>query len=503
MNPSKITIDGNEYDLFPAEVVDVDFNGLDKEKLYTVKCKLISPLGSQASGDIIQARALDVNIKNIPIIGEVVMVMKAPTAYNSAVKTGQEFYYTNPISIQSSVHHNGLPGLTDFIPNSTPKNQQKRQNVQFGIPNKTSARVSTNKTIDPAFQERTDIYPIQPYPGDLIFEGRWGQSIRMGSTIDVRRKYTNTPLWSGGLGSLGNPILIISNGTNPEIKPSNEFILEDIDKDDSSIWMTSGQRVPFTPASKYLPSIKSKKIDLYRSNDFAGNQLLFASDRIILNARKQEIILFSKEGIGFSTEKSINIDGKSIVEIESEKKISLGINAVSPALLGDRTMDWLNEFCDLFIKTLKSITQITVPTGVGPSGMPINSPAFLNIRGGVESLKSEIEKLQSRLVFLNENSGGPSDDAISSNQQRKQVEENRKNGIEPDRKMITPSDVDLTENGKDIQTGATTQQSVLRNLKDGTYIGNRSVDSKTWMYDKSVTKWLDSPGESSAEFPKE
>ena len=99
MNAQKTIINGSEYENVPAEVVQVDFTGADKEKLYTIYCKLLGSFGSQTQNNVISARALDANIKNIPIKGEVVMLIKGPTAYNSALRTGQEYYYTNPISI--------------------------------------------------------------------------------------------------------------------------------------------------------------------------------------------------------------------------------------------------------------------------------------------------------------------------------------------------------------------------------------------------------------------
>lgn len=490
MNPLKTILNGQEYDVVSAEVVDVDFSGKDKEKLYTIICKLTGPFGSQTSGDRIQARALDANIKNIPIIGEVVMLMKAPTAYNSAGATGQEYYYTNPVSIQSSVHHNGIPGVTEFMPSTGTSNKTVRDNTADGISSKVSSRLTVNKIIDPAFPERMDVYPIQPYSGDIILEGRWGQSIRFGSTVDERRIYPVQPYWKKGLGQTGNPILIISNGTNPAKKPFNEFTQENPDKDDSSIWMTSGQAVRFTPASKYAPSISDKKIDLYKTNNFGGNQVLISSGRLIFNAKTQEIIMFSPEGVGISSEKAISLDAKQVVEMES-KKISLGLNALSPALLGDRSMDWLNELCTILSNLTTAITEITVPTGTGPSGMPINSPKIIKLRGDVQVLKTKIERLQSHLVFLNEYGGGASSDAKASAAERSQIEADRQQGKQPLRVQTQMDEVTLAIDGKDFTTGATTQQGMLINPVTGVVYGIRTTNAVTWKFDEAYSKWLE------------
>ncbi len=422
LNPQKTILNGREYELVTGEVLHVDFSGTDKLKLYSIVCKLVGPFGSQASGDVIQARILDANIKNIPIIGEVVLLMKGPTAFNSAAGTAQEYYYTNPISIQSSVHQNGIPGVTDFLPNNMPSNPIARQNAEAGITNRSSDRNEVKKTIDPAFPERYDVYPLQPYSGDVIIEGRWGQSIRFGSTVDERRKYPVVPYWKAGkLSATGNPLIIISNGTNPKKKTYNEFIIENPDEDDSSIWLTSGQMVKFTESSQFMPSITNRQINLYKTNDFSGNSVLVTADRIVLNAKKQEIIGFSKEGIGFSSEKGISLDGKQVVEMESER-INLGLNAVSPVLLGDKTIEWLANFCDVMSDVVQAITQQKYPTCSGPSGPPLNAGAFSGLKGKIGSLRSGLNDLPSELVFVNKKTGG------STKQEKEKAQERANSG---------------------------------------------------------------------------
>lgn len=411
-NPSVTILDGYAREWFPAEVLDVDYEGLDKSTLYTVLCRYAGAPGHNRK-DVIRARALDANIKVIPVRGEIILVTKAPSPHASAGGLSQEYYYSNPVSIQSSVHHNGLPGLTAWIENYTPGSPTARNEAIDGLTHNASQNLGVYYPIDPIFVERTDVYPIQPYSGDIILEGRWGQSIRFGSTLDERRKYPQIPTWKKGLGATGNPILIISNGTNPDKKPRNEFILEDFDSDDSTIWMTSGQYVKFDPASTYTPSITDKTINLFTKNEYGGNAVMIASDRIVFNARKQEIIGFSKEGIGFSSEKGISLDGKQVVEFESEQKISLGVNAIEPILLGKRTMSWLDSLCQVLMNITKAISEQTHPTGTGPSGIPINFSKFSNAYTQLNELKNSIIDLPSQLAFVNEKSGGPSEKEIS------------------------------------------------------------------------------------------
>lgn len=425
LNYQKTIINGFEYEFVAAEVIDIDYFGEDPERLYSATCKMLGPYGSQATSDVIKARPLDANIKNLPIKGEVVFITKGPTAYNSAARPGTEYYYTNPISIQSSVHHNGIPGAYSFLDNfNKPTNETSRNDAEDGVYNKVQDRLQTTETIDPTFGERLDVYPIQPYPGDVIFEGRFGNSIRLGSTIDESRSYPIKPHWKSGLGAVGNPILIISNGTNPDPtkKKINEFIQEEIDKDDSTIWMTSGQAVKFTPASNFTPSIKNRSVDLHNKNEFAGNQILVSSDRIILNSKKQETAIFAAEGIGLSSMKGITLDAKDVIEMESGR-INLGVNAVHPALLGDVTINWLADLCDLFSATLGHIAKQTHTSNTGPTGPPINAGAFRSVKSKVKKLRGKLKKLPSDLVFINEKAGGPKSDAAKEAKERNKNKE--------------------------------------------------------------------------------
>ncbi len=407
MNPKKIILNAEEYEWAAAEVVSVDYENLDPARLYTIQCKFLNSDSSTSPSDLIQARALNANIKQIPIKGEVVLVCKGPTPYHSGAGYGREYYYTHPISIQSSVHHNGLPGANKVFLDLR-SNSQKSSDVSLGLFNKISERTDLKEEIEASFPERNDVFPVQPFPGDLIIEGRWGQSIRFGSTVDTRRKFQISPTWGPGTGATGNPITIISNGTNPikGEKPFNSFHIESTD-DDSSIWLTSGQSVRFTPSSNYSPSIFDKQIGLFRKNIFGGNSIIMSSDRIVLNSNKQEIVGFAKEGIGFATEKTLALNAKNIVEIEGGR-ISLGFNATSPMILGDRLIEVLKSLMDILIDMNQSIIVMKHVCGVGDTTPPLNSGDYVSYVNALSRLMNSLPKIASKFAFVNEFAGGPS-----------------------------------------------------------------------------------------------
>lgn len=422
LNYQKIVLNASEYEYVPAEVVYVYHTDDDKTRLYKIRCKILGGLGSVSAFSQFDAIPLHTNILHIPIKGEVVLITKAPSSYANAVNTSQEYYYTMPLGLQSSPHHNAVPGITKFSKNTSSSDKKTLEYARLGINTIVSQRTTLGEKIDTLFPERLDVYPIQPYSGDIIMQGRWGQSIRMGSTVRENTRYSSLPSWKAGFGATGNPITIISNGTNSKLQRYNKFIVENPDKDDASIWLTSGQTVRFSAGSKYSPSTRSKKVDLYRQNSFGGNQIILSSDRILLNSRKHEAMIMTKSGIGLSTEGSVTIDGKKIIEMESTGKINLGINATSPAVLGDKAEIWLNEMCEIVLAFMDAVINAQYPTSFGPTGPALNVSQMSAKRS---QLKQQIDKLKdilSKFVFLNEKAGGPDDESKSLGVQRESTD---------------------------------------------------------------------------------
>ena len=78
----------------------------------------------------------------------------------------------------------------------------------------------------------------------MILQGRFGNSIRFGSTID-RNKVTRKNNWSNE-GTIGSPITIISNGREAipaAVEAEYEHTTENINSDKSSIWLCSNQQI--------------------------------------------------------------------------------------------------------------------------------------------------------------------------------------------------------------------------------------------------------------------
>ena len=167
------------------------------------------------------AKPLYTNISHYPVANEIVFLISAPaTNYNESGKLLN--YYLYPHSIFKDPNHNSLPNAL----------QHDNKFYQGNY-----------------FKENQTIRPLRPFEGDLIIEGRFGNSIRFGSTTNLNF-HTKTNRWSSK-GTVGDPITIIRNGQfNNPTKPNYESIVENISADLSSIYLCSNQQiVEFIPAS--------------------------------------------------------------------------------------------------------------------------------------------------------------------------------------------------------------------------------------------------------------
>jgi len=187
------------------------------------------------------ARPLNPNVKQYPLKNEIVIILKGINRDIYDVGNGNDTYYLSNINIWSHQHHNALPTKASLKNTSTTQDYQSTEN---GIVRQAK---DNNSEIDLGnyFKEQLDIKPLLPYEGDYIIEGRYGNSIRLGASVkdDVIPK-NNKNDWSQGDEKIGSPITIIRNGQSKELDEKGWVpTIEDINRDDSSIYMTSNQKI--------------------------------------------------------------------------------------------------------------------------------------------------------------------------------------------------------------------------------------------------------------------
>ncbi len=236
-------------------------------KLFTIQVRTVNRYTKEY--DTYTCRPFNLNFKQIPLIGEHVLIFRAYNQETTLDASNIEWYYLNPYSIQSSVNSNLVPGIS------------------YG----TSISEETARSIKPGVVfSPVSISPLQPYEGDILLEGRWGNTIRLGSTTKNQPGLVNAP-WSGT--TLGDPIITIVNGQ--ENLPKKQFVVENLKQDPSSLYLTSTQNFP----TFYLGT-KSKKRPIVRfksESQFNKSQLIGVADRIILSSKQDISVIDSVKAI--------------------------------------------------------------------------------------------------------------------------------------------------------------------------------------------------------------
>ncbi len=312
----------------------------DVNELYSIEI-----LTSQGQGQFEVCYPTDSNIKRIPLIGESVLVFTGlgPEATGGSRRARQ--YYFAPTSVQLNIHNNALPkgsvarkskGIGGLI-----------SAVLAGNPNASGA--SPGAELGDGFTERTDIGSLQPFIGDVMMEGRFGHSLRFGYTPSGA-KTTKQPTWSSSTDN--DPITILANGRKSG-GSYNKFIIETIDDDLSSVYLTSSQKLQLKTAQTNLgKGVKAQSA-------FKSPSVVITSDRILLNSREENVILTSKKDI---------INATPGWAMEMDKFFTLVEKLAS-------------ELADL------TSAKSTYSTGVGPTGPATNAGKVAKILSDIKAMK--------------------------------------------------------------------------------------------------------------------
>ena len=129
----------------------------------------------------IKASPLFPNIKNYPLKNETVYLLSFPGGNFSSNPGDVKYYYLSPVKIwPNATNTNPTPNTAENIQGS---NQNKSlQEIELGSPNVSTKQQTSNFKPGTYFTEKSNIFPLFPFEGDVIVEGRFGNSIRFGST---------------------------------------------------------------------------------------------------------------------------------------------------------------------------------------------------------------------------------------------------------------------------------------------------------------------------------
>lgn len=132
-------------------------------------------------------------------------------------------------------------------------------------------------------------------------------------------------------------------------------------------------------------------------NEFAGNQIIIASDRLIFNAATSDLILASKNTIALSAENELHINsaGDMYLNVKQGSKITIGKpgtdsrSSDQPAVLGNNQIDLLDDILELLMTF-----QVLTPNGEGQAGPEVAAK--------IQKIKSKYFKESSTSYILSD-----------------------------------------------------------------------------------------------------
>ena len=327
------------------------------------------------------AKPYDPSVRNFPLINEIVLISSFPNTDIGEFSSSKIAYYVSIVGIWNHPHHNAFPQNSNILPPS-----QQKDYVETGLGSvRRVTEQSTQIFLGKTFVERGNIHPLLPFEGDRILEGRWGNSMRLGSTVK------NTPNTWSSTGENGDPITIIRNGQGNQTDEGWIPTIEDINNDDTSIYFTSTQKIPLEASSTSYSSYSSNPPTT--PNEYAGRQLLLNSGRLVFNSTEDHILLSSIKTVNINAINGFNVDSPQSV-IQSNSVLLGGINAVEPVLKGDTTINILVDLVNQLQALTIALQTVTPQAGlaVAPAAAQL-APQLAVIRTQLQTTtKSQISK---------------------------------------------------------------------------------------------------------------
>ena len=333
------------------------------------------------------ARPLFPSVSAIPLENEIIYIMSLPNSSIQQNVNDVTYYYFQSINIWGSTHHNAIPDPINGKPTNPESQQQDYQETEAGNVRRVTDG-STEIELGDTFEEKLEVRNLLPYEGDYIYQGRWGNTIRLGSTV-TDASIPNT--WSS-TGDNGDPIMILKNGQHDEDTDPWVPQVEDINTDLSSIYLTSTQTLPINVASKSYKSYVNAPVS---TKEFDSEQVVINSGRILFNAKDDNILLSSFDTINLNSVNSLNVDTpKTIID---SKEILLGSKyATEPIILGDI---FLADFQDLLNKMNNLTSALMVPMALYPPVSP--NPALplvaASLKGQVGRMIAKVSQYKSKV----------------------------------------------------------------------------------------------------------
>jgi len=322
------------------------------------------------------AKPLFPNFSYYPLLGELIYILDLPSPSSQLTLKGttQKYYIT-------SINIWGSPQVNDLSPNLI-------------------------SPLGKTFVENPLIRNLLNFEGDFILQGRKGNSIRFGTTT---RSVLSKNEWSA-IGREGDPIMIISN-YHKYSKDQDDYYIEKINEEGASIYLTSTQSIPLKINVK--DPINPFTIPMF--NFYTNPQVIINADRVVLNSKKDDVMIFAKSNIELSTTDIINLNAGEYIHLNVKEenptqstplnlkpKIFLGTSfgnklPSEPLLLGNQTKKYLLDL----LKVLDIFAIKLTAAASTPQGSPLADvqAAAAELNTNLSRFYVNIEKLSSKSTY--------------------------------------------------------------------------------------------------------
>mgnify|MGYP003137819589 FL=1 len=313
------------------------------------------------------------------------------------------FYYIGPLNTDNDPNYN-----EDYASIQSPSvqtNTDSNVSLETLFPKKGFSRLQKicRPSLDDPKQERESAV-INENHGDLILEGRFGNSIRLGSNhqnpkliisnnrsfIDPEESFLDGSLFSmTSFGSLNNHFSDSGFETTNFILGSDE---KQQDKSKEKKRLIGEGNPENENAFDYNYGVSEDNLPILKE------QIFINSGRVTINSHENNITLSSFYNFDIGSGNNLTINTSNFTSIES-KNIYLGKQAQEQnqaMVLGNKLNDILTKLFELFESAHGLVQGVPVP---------LTDATGIVLRPKISTLKSEISEILSQYHFIEENKG--------------------------------------------------------------------------------------------------
>ena len=360
-----------------------DFSEIEKKNTSIIGCAVVRKITDPSASKVgVKAYKPFNPDEGIPLIGETVELIQLGGKYHYKRITSSNISTGNAIEDVD---------IKNFQPTQKPGKPATEYSTisATGTPSGGSGKEDRKTKIGEYFTYN-QINPLKLYEGDRIIQSRFGQSIRFSGYNNQDKKYA--------------PTIIIRNRQNDESVSKlkkGSLTEEDVNKDGTTIAITSGvYKLDYQSPLETKPT----KFSNYPSELKGYDQILVNTERIILSARTQEMIFFSKGNWGFISDGKMSIDnGKGGADLDFNGDVRITTNDNSTYILGGKGSIFLNTESDkeplvrgetlkgLLEELIDAINNQVFKTPAGPTATgPENRSTFNDIKGRLDTFLSTL-----------------------------------------------------------------------------------------------------------------